>query len=81
MKKKKTLESPRAAAAGHKVLRALLKNDGRSYEEIGKDAGISKQRVGQIAKRHGITRAPARGVMQVACVHCGRQTPAVPTIR
>lgn len=65
----------------HKVLRALLKNDGRTYERIGKDAGgIGRARVAQIAKKHKLTRRGPLGVLQVKCVHCKHLTPAVPVI-
>jgi hypothetical protein len=81
--KKTLIIQPRAAGKNteHKVLRALLKNDGRSFASIGKDVGLSRARVSQLAKKHGITRRVATGVLMVDCQHCGKPTPAVPTIR
>jgi len=38
------------------IARAVLMEPDRSYDEIGKRFGVSRQRVGQIARRLDITR-------------------------
>ena len=45
-----------ARAANTLVIEWLLANTNRSYTSLAEDFGLSKQRIGQIAKRAGIHR-------------------------